>query len=104
MEGPAWVGRRGAATFSWWALLCWTFIKEFVMAEETVHISVRPNGALRVEGHVVLKDADGRQWDLTGKPAISLCRCGMSEKRPFCDGAHSRNNWQCETAPPGNLT
>jgi CDGSH-type Zn-finger protein len=52
----------------------------------------------------VLKDADGKEWDLTGKPAISLCRCGMSEKRPFCDGAHARNNWQCNTSPEGNLT
>jgi CDGSH-type Zn-finger protein len=79
-------------------------LEESDMAEETVCITVRPNGPLRVEGHIVLKDADGREWDLTGKPAISLCRCGMSEKRPFCDGAHARNNWLCETAPPGNLT
>jgi CDGSH-type Zn-finger protein len=27
----------------------------------------------------------------------------MSEKRPFCDGSHARNNWQC-IASPGNLT
>ena len=79
-------------------------MEELVMADETVHITVRPNGPLRVEGHVVLKDADGREWDLTGKPASSLCRCGMSEKRPFCDGAHARNNFLCDTAPPGNLT
>jgi CDGSH-type Zn-finger protein len=74
------------------------------MAEEAVHITVRPNGPLRVEGHIILKDADGKEWDLTGKPAISLCRCGMSEKRPFCDGAHARNNWQCAAAPETNLT
>jgi CDGSH-type Zn-finger protein len=86
------------------ALLCWRFHGGFQMAEETVHITVRPNGPLRVEGHIVLKDADGKEWDLTGKPAISLCRCGMSEKRPFCDGAHARNNWQCNTNPEGNLT
>ncbi len=29
------------------------------MADETVCITVRPNGPLRVEGHIVLKDADG---------------------------------------------
>ena len=74
------------------------------MADEAaVHITVRPNGPLRVEGHIVLKDADGQEWDLTGKPAISLCRCGLSEKRPFCDGAHSRQEWKCG-ATPGNLT
>ncbi len=74
------------------------------MSEKVVHITVRPNGPLRVEGHIKLTDADGREWNLEGKPAISLCRCGMSDKRPFCDGAHGRNGWQCETAPPGNLT
>jgi CDGSH-type Zn-finger protein len=73
------------------------------MAEEAVQITVRPNGPLRVEGHIVLKDADGKEWDLTGKPAVSLCRCGHSEKRPFCDGSHARLNWQC-TATPTNLT
>jgi CDGSH-type Zn-finger protein len=70
---------------------------------ETVKITVRPNGPLRVEGPIVLTDADGKQWDLTGKPAISLCRCGASEKRPFCDGAHNRIGFQCATSP-GNLS
>ena len=41
-----------------------------------VTISVRKNGPFRVEGPIKLVDADGKEWDLTGKPAISLCRCG----------------------------
>jgi CDGSH-type Zn-finger protein len=64
-----------------------------------VKITVRPNGPLRVEGHILLTDADGKQWDLTGKPAVSLCRCGASEKRPFCDGAHNRVGFQCLASP-----
>ena len=55
---------------------------------DPVKITVRPNGPLRVEGPIVLTDADGRQWDLADKPAISLCRCGASQNRPFCDGSH----------------
>jgi CDGSH-type Zn-finger protein len=81
--------------------------KEWVMAENeaaAVHITVKPNGPLRVEGHIVLKDADGKEWDLTGKPAISLCRCGLSEKRPFCDGSHARQGWMCNASPESNLT
>jgi CDGSH-type Zn-finger protein len=74
------------------------------MADEAVRITVRPNGPLRVEGHIILKDADGKEWDLTAKPAISLCRCGLSEKRPFCDGAHARHDWKCVASPAGNLT
>jgi CDGSH-type Zn-finger protein len=56
-----------------------------------VTITVRPNGPLRVEdpnGLVDLIDANGNKYDLTGKPAYSLCRCGGSANRPFCDGAH----------------
>lgn len=66
---------------------------------EPVRITVRPNGPLRVEGHIILQDADGKTWDLTGKPAVSLCRCGLSEKRPFCDGSHNRQGWQCNASP-----
>lgn len=73
---------------------------------DSVKITVRPNGPLRVEGPIVLTDADGKEWDLTGKPAISLCRCGHSEKRPFCDGSHNRIGFQCSASPvpPATLT
>jgi CDGSH-type Zn-finger protein len=66
---------------------------------EPVKITVRPNGSLRVEGPIVLCDAEGRQWDLTGKPAISLCRCGASADRPFCDGSHKTSGFLCAASP-----
>lgn len=62
-----------------------------------VRITVRPNGPYRVEaseGSVELVDADGNKYDLTGKPAFSLCRCGGSVNKPFCDGTHSRIGFQ----------
>jgi CDGSH-type Zn-finger protein len=73
---------------------------------EPVKIIVRPNGPLRVEGAIHLVDADGKEWDLTGKPAISLCRCGASERRPFCDGSHNKIEFKCAASPlpPANLT
>lgn len=58
-----------------------------------VKITVRRNGPYRVEaaeGTIELVDADGNQYDLTGKPAFSLCRCGGSVNKPFCDGTHSK--------------
>ena len=63
-----------------------------------VTITVRPNGPFRVEGAVRLVDANGAEWDLTGKPAISLCRCGASTKKPFCDGMHSKIGFQAAEA------
>ena len=62
-----------------------------------VKITCRPNGPYRVEapeGTIELVDADGNAYDLTGKTAFSLCRCGGSINKPFCDGAHSRIGFQ----------
>ena len=64
-----------------------------------VKITMRPNGPFRVEGPISLVDVNGQEWDLTGKPAISLCRCGLSSKRPFCDGTHGREGWKCDASP-----
>ena len=57
-----------------------------------VKITVKPNGPYRVEGleNLKLVDADGKEWDLAGKAGISLCRCGASTKKPFCDGTHTQ--------------
>jgi CDGSH-type Zn-finger protein len=66
-----------------------------------VKITVRPNGPYRVEdpeGLVELVDANGNKYDLTGKPAYSLCRCGGSVTKPFCDGTHSRIGFQAAEA------
>ena len=65
------------------------------MAE--VKITVKPNGPYRVEapeGSIDLVDASGNKFDLTGKTAFSLCRCGGSVNKPFCDGTHSRIGFQ----------
>ena len=62
-----------------------------------VKITVRKNGPYRVEdpeGAIELVDADGNKYDLTGKPAFSLCRCGGSQNTPFCDGQHSQIGFQ----------
>ena len=70
------------------------------MAE--VNIRVRANGPFVVEGPVALVDKDGNAFPGTDRPAIALCRCGHSEKRPFCDGAHNRVGFQSnETAANG---
>ena len=53
-----------------------------------VKITVRPNGPYRVEaaeGVVELVDINGNPFDLAGKTAFSLCRCGGSVNKPFCD-------------------
>jgi len=52
-----------------------------------VRITIVPNGGARVEceqAEIVL--ADGRIITRSGK--FTLCRCGESGDKPFCDGTH----------------
>ena len=60
-----------------------------------IKITIKKNGPYRVEapeGSIELVDADGNKYDLTGKPAFSLCRCGGSVTKPFCDGT-PQSHW-----------
>jgi CDGSH-type Zn-finger protein len=57
-------------------------------------ITVRPNGPYRIEGDFELLDAQGRPFGLGGRTAISLCRCGHSQNKPFCDGSHASVGFQ----------
>ena len=55
-----------------------------------VKITVRQHGPLLVEGDdVTLADAAGAELPVERRP-FALCRCGASENKPFCDGAHNR--------------
>lgn len=64
-----------------------------------IEIQIMDNGPLRVTGgEIVLKDAAGKAFNLAGKPGVSLCRCGGSSKKPFCDGTHAKANFQSKIA------
>jgi CDGSH-type Zn-finger protein/uncharacterized Fe-S cluster protein YjdI len=54
---------------------------------ETTRLTLTPNrnGSLRVQGPVTIHFLDGT--DITGN-RCSLCRCGHSKNKPFCDGTH----------------
>jgi CDGSH-type Zn-finger protein len=53
------------------------------------------NGPLRVIGdNITIKDAAGNTFGLAGRTVISLCRCGLSANKPFCDGSHARQGFQ----------
>lgn len=53
-------------------------------------ITCNHNGPLRIEGEFEIVDPNGVAFGLAGRTVISLCRCGHSENKPFCDGAHKR--------------
>lgn len=61
-------------------------------------ITVNSNGSIRVEGDFEILDPQGRAFGLAGRKVISLCRCGHSANKPFCDGSHKSAGFQhpCE--------
>ena len=54
-------------------------------------ITVNNNGSLRIEGDFEILDKSGNLYDLGGRDLVSLCRCGHSKNKPFCDGSHKNH-------------
>lgn len=67
-----------------------------------VRIRCRVNGPLVVEGPVTIVDHLGQEFTIPAdKPAVALCRCGHSQRKPFCDGSHRDCGFVAEeTAAP----
>jgi len=67
-------------------------------------ITNRDNNSIRIEGEFTIYDMNGNPFDLSGREAIGLCRCGASENKPFCDGSHRRVAFEsacpARTLPP----
>jgi CDGSH-type Zn-finger protein len=62
-----------------------------------INILAKKNGPYLVTGDLAelkITDADGNSFDITGKTAVALCRCGASVNKPFCDGQHSKIGFQ----------
>ncbi|MCC8360202.1 CDGSH iron-sulfur domain-containing protein [Salinimicrobium sediminilitoris] len=51
-------------------------------------ITVNNNGSLIIDGDFQIVDKNGNTYDLGGRDKVSLCRCGKSANKPFCDGSH----------------
>ena len=75
---------------------------------DDARILVIKNGPLKVPADMLLvrcspgDRAAGQTWvedalDMSGKAAggiVTLCRCGHSADKPFCDGSHRREGFQ----------
>lgn len=60
----------------------------------TLKVGRAPNGPLLLSGNFTIVAASGRKaWK--GKKA-ALCRCGQSQNKPFCDGAHKAAAFQAD--------
>jgi CDGSH-type Zn-finger protein/uncharacterized Fe-S cluster protein YjdI len=54
------------------------------------------DGPLAIEGSFALRTSDGSMQHVAVK--ATLCRCGASNRKPFCDGSHRRIGFR--SAPP----
>jgi hypothetical protein len=44
------------------------------------------SGPLWVRGGIPIESADGTEYEVRNR--VTLCRCGRSSNKPFCDGSH----------------
>jgi len=54
-------------------------------------IPMNCSGPLWVQGGVEIESADGEKYEVRNR--VTLCRCGASRNKPFCDGSHNRINF-----------
>jgi CDGSH-type Zn-finger protein len=61
------------------------------VSDREATITIEKNGPLRITGGIELKDAHWGQG--ASQEHYSLCRCGASKNKPFCDGSHATINF-----------
>jgi CDGSH-type Zn-finger protein len=61
-------------------------------------IQMRPNGPYRLTGPARITDPTGVEIVIAEGQAVSLCRCGASVMKPYCDGTHSQIGFQAAEA------
>jgi len=62
--------------------------------EATTEIKILKNGPYIVKGAFKVIDVDCNE--IVTEKTISLCRCGVTKKKPFCDGSHSCINFNID--------
>lgn len=62
---------------------------------DNTKIKVNDNGPYLVKGDVEMVDAEGNVFET--RRSVSICRCGHSKNKPFCDGrTHRKVNFESE--------
>lgn len=77
---------------NWNDIVCFHFIilalsKTFDMSK--TKLTINNNGSVKIEGDFEIVDRNGETYGLQGRTVLSICRCGLSKNKPFCDGSHN---------------
>lgn len=54
---------------------------------DEIIIEIRKNGSIKIPGPIKIVNEEGNETILD-QERISLCRCGASKNKPFCDTTH----------------
>lgn len=63
-----------------------------IPVEQNTEVILVDNGPIRLKGNFQIIDADGKP--LEHKQVVSLCRCGASKNKPYCDGTHKHIDFE----------
>ena len=63
---------------------------------EDPHIKV--SGPIWVKGGIRVYSANGKSYEVRNR--VTLCRCGKSSNKPFCDGTHASFHWEYNVPIP----
>ncbi len=56
------------------------------------------SGPIWVRGGVLITGADGADYEQRNR--VTLCRCGQSKNKPFCDGTHAHIGFKAKAPSP----
>jgi CDGSH-type Zn-finger protein len=59
----------------------------------------RVSGPIWARGGITLESADGFVYERRNR--VTLCRCGQSTNKPFCDGTHAHVGFRAHPEEPG---
>ena len=68
------------------------------MSDGRVTITTYEDGPLLVRGDFSVLTQDGEEVD-AGRRTVALCRCGLSARKPFCDGTHKAGRFRAPAEP-----
>lgn len=55
---------------------------------------IKLSGPLWIKGGIRVESSDGRSYEIRNKQ--TLCRCGLSKNKPFCNCSHAHNDFKAK--------
>ena len=80
-----------AESFNFPQIKLWSFcfvLLAYLRGMAATKLTINNNGSVKIDGDFEIVDRQGNEYGLQGRTIVSICRCGLSQNKPFCDGSH----------------